>query len=152
MASLFEHACSCLIISSQHSCWLERLRRHHRSSLMTHFIVSFGAGNRFCGPMPPYEVLSCGQLQDSCIRGQGVSPTCPAPTPVIQHAANTSAPSKCLILTLGLLLLQAWKKLGSSKLLEWSDKACLPRNPQRRLQRRSCQKCKLEAKAPTLQA
>ncbi|CAL8464770.1 g4305 [Coccomyxa elongata] len=51
--------------------------------------------NRFCGPMPPYNVFTCGELRGSCVKGQGVYPTCPAPPPSTPQstAINASNPA-----------------------------------------------------------
>ncbi|CAL8464771.1 g4306 [Coccomyxa elongata] len=50
-------------------------------------------GNRFCGPTPSYQVFSCGQLQSSCIRNQGISASCPAPPPTLPQVTNVSTAS-----------------------------------------------------------
>ncbi|BDA50370.1 MDIS1-interacting receptor like kinase 2 [Coccomyxa sp. Obi] len=47
--------------------------------------------NRFCGPMPPYNVFTCGELRGSCVQGQGVYPTCPAPPPSTPQPAAINA-------------------------------------------------------------
>lgn len=61
------------------------------------------AGNRFCGPMPLANVVSCGLLRSSCVWGQGIYPTCPAPPLYIPTATNTSVasvprpPTSCIL-------------------------------------------------------
>lgn len=56
----------------------------------------WSAGNRFCGPTPSYQVFSCGQLQSSCIRNQGISASCPAPPPTLPQVNNVSTASEGL--------------------------------------------------------
>lgn len=56
----------------------------------------WSAGNCFCGPTPSYQVFSCGQLQSSCIRNQGISASCPAPPPTLPQVNNVSTASEGL--------------------------------------------------------
>ncbi|BDA50369.1 probable leucine-rich repeat receptor-like protein kinase PEPR2 [Coccomyxa sp. Obi] len=49
-------------------------------------------GNRFCGPMPPYKVFTCGEQPGSCVAATGAS-FCPDPLPVPGATAGSNASS-----------------------------------------------------------